>query len=181
MVNEFSDYARPCKMEPRPMLLDPFVAEVLALYEGPHSRVHFSPGAPGALIEGDPVRLRQVLHNLIKNGQEALPEDSGEVHVHTCLVERGGRALVQICVEDEGSGLAPDIIDQVFEPYVTSKQKGTGLGLAIVKRIVGEHGGNIRADNRPEGGARLTVSLPLNQAEDVQVRNDMKQPKGAEA
>jgi nitrogen fixation/metabolism regulation signal transduction histidine kinase len=181
MVNEFSDYARPCKMEPRPMLLDAFVAEVMALYEGPHSRVHFAPGAPGALVEGDPVRLRQVLHNLIKNGQEALPEESGEVYVHTSLVERGGRALVQICVEDEGSGFAPDIIDQVFEPYVTSKQKGTGLGLAIVKRIVGEHGGNIRADNRPEGGARLTVSLPLNQADDAQVGNDMNEPREAEA
>jgi len=181
MVNEFSDYARPCKMEPRPMPLDPFVAEVMALYEGPHSRVSFSAGAPGALIEGDPVRLRQVLHNLIKNGQESLPENKGEVHVHTSEVERGGRALVQICVEDNGSGFVPDNIDQVFEPYVTSKQKGTGLGLAIVKRIVGEHGGNIRADNRPEGGARVTVSLPLRRTGEGQVGKDMSEPKGAEA
>ena len=181
MVNEFSDYARPCKMEPRPMPLDPFVAEVMALYEGPHSRVSFSAGAPGALIEGDPVRLRQVLHNLIKNGQESLPENKGEVHVHTSEVERGGRALVQICVEDNGSGFVPDNIDQVFEPYVTSKQKGTGLGLAIVKRIVGEHGGNIRADNRPEGGARVTVSLPLSRTGEGQVGKDMSEPKGAEA
>ena len=182
MVNEFSDYARPCKLDPRPMSLDRFVGDVMALYEGPQSRVRYSPGAPGALIEGDPVRLRQVLHNLIKNGQEALLEDRGEVHVRTDTVERGGRELAQICVEDDGSGFAPEIIDQMFEPYVTSKQKGTGLGLAIVKRIVGEHGGNIRADNRPGGGARVTVSLPLSRAAAEQgIIDDMNKSKRVEA
>ena len=164
MVNEFSDYARPCKMEPRPMPLDAFIGEVMALYEGPQSNVSFEPGAPRAQIEGDPVRLRQVLHNLVKNGQEALAAGDGGVRVATSMVERGGRQLVQICVEDDGAGFEAESIDQVFEPYVTSKKKGTGLGLAIVKRIIGEHGGNIRADNRSGGGARITISLPLSLA-----------------
>jgi len=161
MVNEFSDYARPCQMDSRPIPADEFVGEVMALYEDPNSRVVFSPDAKSAIIEGDPVRLRQVLHNLIKNGQEALSEDQGEVHVSTGIVEHEGGGMLRICVEDDGAGFAPEFIDQVFEPYVTSKKKGTGLGLAIVKRIVGEHGGSISADNRSEGGARLTVLLPL--------------------
>jgi len=162
MVNEFSDYARPCKMEPRPVDADEFVSEVLALYEGTRSAVHFQPGAPGIRVEADPVRLRQVLHNLIKNGQEALPDGKGEVWVSTQVLQQGGRPSLQILVEDNGSGFAPELIDQVFEPYVTNKQKGTGLGLAIVKRIIGEHGGSIRADNRSAGGARITISLPLS-------------------
>jgi len=179
MVNEFSDYARPCKMESRPVRVDDFVSEVMALYEGQQSRVVFQPGAGSAAIEGDPVRLRQVLHNLIKNGQEALPAEGGKVYVTTGLLERGGRELAQICVEDDGSGFEPEMMDQVFEPYVTNKQKGTGLGLAIVKRIIGEHGGNIRADNRESGGARVTISLPLRQTHDSDETSMSKQQTGA--
>jgi len=67
---------------------------------------------------------------------------------------------VEIHVDDNGRGFDPDLINQVFEPYVTSKTKGTGLGLAIVKRIVAEHGGMIRAENPPAGGGRVLVRLP---------------------
>lgn len=175
MVNEFSDYARPCKMEPRPVAVDAFIAEVIALYEGSRGRVRFEPGAGDSRIEADPVRLRQVLHNLIKNGQEAQPEGDGEVRINTSLLHQSGRCLLQLRVEDDGSGFDPDLIDQVFEPYVTSKQKGTGLGLAIVKRIIGEHGGSIRADNRDGGGARITILLPLRPA--TQGENDKEHGK----
>lgn len=163
MVNEFSDYARPCRMEPRSLAFDDFVAEVLDLYDGAGHGVQFTAGAPGAVIEGDPVRLRQVLHNLVKNAQEA-GDGQAAVQIATRELERNGRRWVELRVEDEGSGFDPAIIDQVFEPYVTSKHKGTGLGLAIVKRIIGEHGGSIRADNRPEGGARVSLLLPLRPA-----------------
>ncbi len=168
MVNEFSDYARPCRMEPRPMQVDEFVAEVLELYEGSGQRIHFLPGAPDARIEADPLRLRQVLHNLVKNALEARSDGDAQVWLRTAVVERRGRAWVELQVEDDGDGFDSTLIDQVFEPYVTSKQKGTGLGLAIVKRIVGEHGGNIRAENRPEGGARVVLALPLRAAEQQQ-------------
>ena len=168
MVNEFSDYARPCRMEPRPMQVDEFVAEVLELYEGSGQRIHFLPGAPHARIEADPLRLRQVLHNLVKNALEARSDGDAQVWLRTAVVERRGRAWVELQVEDDGDGFDSTLIDQVFEPYVTSKQKGTGLGLAIVKRIVGEHGGNIRAENRPEGGARVVLALPLRAAEQQQ-------------
>jgi nitrogen fixation/metabolism regulation signal transduction histidine kinase len=165
MVNEFSDYARPSKMDPRPVEVDDFVADVIALYEGAEHKVHFTPGAPHAKIEGDPLRLRQVLHNLVKNALESGGEEEARVWVRTRPVERRGKRWVALEVEDDGAGFDSVLRDQIFEPYVTSKQKGTGLGLAIVKRIVGEHGGNIRAENRVEGGARIVVSLPLRTAE----------------
>jgi nitrogen fixation/metabolism regulation signal transduction histidine kinase len=169
MVNEFSDYARPSKMDPRPMNVDAFVGDVIALYEGAEHKVHFAAGAADAKIEGDPLRLRQVLHNLVKNALESGGETEAEVWVRTWMVERRGKRWVALEVEDNGGGFDPVLMDQIFEPYVTTKQKGTGLGLAIVKRIVGEHGGNIRAENRAEGGARIVVSLPLRTTE-VQAR-----------
>ena len=69
--------------------------------------------------------------------------------------------LAEITVEDNGPGFRPDVIGQVFDPYVTTKSKGTGLGLAIVKKIVEEHGGRIEADNARTGGARVRIELPL--------------------
>tara|TARA_B100000674_G_C37957588_1_gene970398 strand:- start:1672 stop:3264 length:1593 start_codon:yes stop_codon:yes gene_type:complete len=173
MVNEFSDFARPCKMDPRPILIDEFFHDVMALYEDPKGNVIFEPGAENIAIEGDPIRLRQVLHNLIKNGQEALPTVDGKVKVSTSLIDRNGRELLQISVEDNGDGFDPKIIDQVFDPYVTSKSKGTGLGLAIVKRIIGEHGGSIRADNSNQLGARIVIHLPLRSTKnnEINVKN----------
>ena len=163
MVNEFSDYARPCKMSPRPLCLDDFVSEVMDLYASGEHEVCFEPGAPGAMVEADPVRLRQVLHNLVKNALESRPDGDVRVCLRTATLNRRGRDWVELEIEDDGEGFDPALIDQVFEPYVTSKQKGTGLGLAIVKRIVGEHGGNIRAENLPGGGARLSIMLPRRQ------------------
>jgi nitrogen fixation/metabolism regulation signal transduction histidine kinase len=67
----------------------------------------------------------------------------------------------EIVVEDNGPGFRPDVMGQVFDPYVTTKSKGTGLGLAIVKKIVEEHGGKIEAENARHGGARVRIELPL--------------------
>jgi nitrogen fixation/metabolism regulation signal transduction histidine kinase len=71
--------------------------------------------------------------------------------------------MAEITVTDNGPGFAGAIIGQLFDPYVTSKSKGTGLGLAIVKKIVEEHGGRIDAENRRSGGARVRVTLPLDE------------------
>ena len=164
MVNAFSDYAKPSLLNRTPLALDPLVADVMELYRAAPGVVSMivELGTDGALVEGDPVRLRQVLHNLVKNAQEAVADlPKGEVLVRTALIGSGECPLAEIQVLDNGSGFDEANLGQIFEPYVTTKTRGTGLGLAIVKKIVEEHGGMIWAANRPEGGGRMTVRLPI--------------------
>jgi signal transduction histidine kinase len=115
-------------------------------------------------IHADAGRLRQILHNLIRNAIEALEgQADGRVRVTTEPGNDGGVEVVKITVADNGPGFPPEAIDRVFDPYVTSKPKGTGLGLAIVKKLVEEHAGWIEAVNQPEGGALLRVVLPVDE------------------
>lgn len=162
MVNAFSDYAKPSRLEPEPLELDAFAGGVTELYRGAQPKVFWQAGAEGAFVEADPVRLRQVLHNLIKNAQEAVAGRSGgRVVVASRLVNDADLAYVEVKVEDNGAGFDDLVMGRVFEPYVTTKAKGTGLGLAIVKKIVEEHGGSITAENTPENGAVVVVRLPV--------------------
>jgi PAS domain S-box-containing protein len=170
MVNAFSEYARAPEMDVSRFDLNQLIGEVAELYR--------APGRPGTIlqlpalpdIEADRGRLRQIIHNLLANAWEALegvPNPS--VRVATRLIEHGGATststsafrAAEILIEDNGPGFGPDVIGQVFDPYVTTKPKGTGLGLAIVKKIVEEHGGSIDADNVRTGGARVRIELPL--------------------
>lgn len=114
-----------------------------------------------ALIKGDPLRLRQVIHNLVKNALEAVEEKSkAHIRVATRRLDDQDRPQLELSVEDNGGGIDESLIDRLFEPYVTTKAKGTGLGLAIVKKIIEEHGGIIWAENA-NGGARVAARLPL--------------------
>jgi PAS domain S-box-containing protein len=160
MVNAFSDYAKPSRLDAQPLLADDFMSDVLTLYG---NNLVFEAGASGVMIEVDPVRFRQVVHNLIKNAQEATQGlDKAEIFVSTSVYNPKEQEVLflQIVVEDNGSGFREDNTERLFEPYVTHKEKGTGLGLAIVKKIVEEHGGSIRAENRTQGGARFILRLP---------------------
>jgi len=113
-------------------------------------------------VEADRGRMRQIIHNLFVNAVEALEGVSDpEVRISTRAIESGDIQCAEIVVEDNGPGFRPDVIGQVFDPYVTTKPKGTGLGLAIVKKIVEEHGGKIEAENARNGGARVRIELPL--------------------
>jgi nitrogen fixation/metabolism regulation signal transduction histidine kinase len=106
--------------------------------------------------------MRQIVLNLLEISIEAQEGvEHPEIRVMTCLLERAGGRYAEIVVEDNGPGFRPDVIGQVFDPYVTTKSKGTGLGLAIVKKIVEEHGGRVEADNARTGGARIRIELPL--------------------
>jgi nitrogen fixation/metabolism regulation signal transduction histidine kinase len=168
MVNAFSEYARAPEMDVSRFDLNQLIAEVAELYRA-GSRETGRAGRPKlkldpslSEIEADRGRLRQIIHNLLANAIEALegvPEP--EIRVETRLVERTDGRIAEIIVEDNGPGFRPDVIGQVFDPYVTTKPKGTGLGLAIVKKIVEEHGGRIEADNARTGGARVRIELPL--------------------
>ncbi|MCG8429221.1 MAG: ATP-binding protein [Chromatiales bacterium] len=164
MVNDFSDYARPPKMSRQPLVLDELVEEVVNLYRsaGMKGQLKVDLAAEQAWVEADPVRLRQVMHNLIKNATEA-----AEVVTEPCIwIETIKRKeaeclFVEFRIMDNGPGFDSDTKTHLFEPYVTTKVKGTGLGLAIVKKIIEEHGGMVWADNRPEGGASVVFRLPM--------------------
>jgi nitrogen fixation/metabolism regulation signal transduction histidine kinase len=162
MVDEFRDYAR----TPAPQLggldLNRLVAEVLALYEQSGTRIHASLGKNLPLVRGDPDRLRQVIHNLLQNAQDALT-GSADPNIEVTTELSGDQVWLRI--SDNGCGFPEAIIKGAFEPYVTTKPKGTGLGLAIVKRIIEEHHGTVTIENRAgkEGGrgAAVRISLPL--------------------
>jgi nitrogen fixation/metabolism regulation signal transduction histidine kinase len=158
MVDDFRDYARVPPARLSPLALNTVVEEVAALYgtdaSGGAIRLSLRPGLP--LIEGDATQLRQVIHNLLVNSQDALAgRPDAHIHVRTELVEieeAGTKArAVRLAVEDNGPGFPANILRRAFEPYVTSKSGGTGLGLAMVKKIVDEHGARIEVVNR--GGA----------------------------
>lgn len=162
MVNAFSDYARPPKMQPEPLVFDGLVRDVAELYRGAgaHSDLDIRLNAAQTQINGDPLRLRQVMHNLIKNAQEAMDgQDDGRVGVLTRVHEEQEHCYVELRVTDNGPGLDDKLPDNLFEPYVTTKTRGTGLGLAIVKKIVEEHGGIIWVENI-DHGACFTLRLP---------------------
>ena len=167
MVNAFSDYARAPDMEIGRFSMDKLAHEVVDLYRAQESgiRIVLTSDPTMPMIEADIGRVRQILHNLIRNATEALENtDKGQIDVHASVAELDGINVVQIKVEDNGPGFKEGSINQVFDPYVTTKPKGTGLGLAIVKKLVEEHIGSIRAYNRSEGGAVISIRLPLNEA-----------------
>ncbi len=168
MVNDFADYARIPQIETTPLDLNKLISEVIELYQNNtyNTVVSASLDEYPPRIKGDSNRLRQLLHNLIKNALEAMHEQQdAKIEITTHCFEISGVPFVSLEVTDDGPGFPPEILERLFEPYVTTKTKGTGLGLAIVKKIVEEHGGTIRADNTPEHGARIKIRLPISSSE----------------
>ena len=166
MVNAFSDYARAPELQISRFSLQRLAAEVEELYraEAPHIGIALESDPDLPPIEADNGRVRQMLHNLLRNAVEALAgSERGHIDVQLAATERDGHPMVEIVVTDDGPGFQTASMHQVFDPYVTSKPKGTGLGLAIVRKLVEEHAGTISARNRPEGGAQVHIVLPLNE------------------
>ncbi len=164
MVNAFSEYARAPDMKVTKFPLNALVTEVADLHRVQESGVQIDVDLDARinLVEADRGRVRQILNNLIVNGAEAVENTpNGRVVATTRLETVGSADYVTIIVTDNGPGFSRDVLGHLFDPYVTSKPKGTGLGLAIVKKIVEEHGGRVEADNPPEGGGRVRVSLPM--------------------
>jgi nitrogen fixation/metabolism regulation signal transduction histidine kinase len=166
MVDAFSQYARIPEIRLEALDLNQLVREVLALYEA-HGRgivLELDPALPE--VEGDVARLRQVIHNLLQNAEQAVADVSRPWIVVRTQRETGGARLA---VQDNGTGFPPDILARAFEPYVTTKARGTGLGLAIVKKIVEEHSGSIEIRNLQPTGAEVAILLPaVNQQRVIQ-------------
>jgi nitrogen fixation/metabolism regulation signal transduction histidine kinase len=173
MVNAFADYAAAPKLSLAPKDINQLLQEVSELYRDGDGSVHISLllDTRLPLIAVDLPRIRQLLHNLIKNALEAQQGQSEQqVRIITREVRHRSGQVLEIVVQDNGPGFPTELLNRLFEPYVTSKSRGTGLGLAIVKKIVEEHNGSIKAENLPDQGAIVTVSLPYPNV--VQLRGD---------
>ena len=164
MVDDFRDYARLPAPAPERLDLNMLVGEVLALYENSSVPIAKRLGDRLPLVWADASQIRQVIHNLVQNAQDALENarpmaGAPSIEVRTELA--GDK--VRLAVSDNGAGFPEELMARIFEPYVTTKSRGTGLGLAIVKKIVDEHHGSIAIENR-NSGASVSVLLPLAQA-----------------
>ncbi len=173
LVNEFRDYARLPAAELKPVDLNALVTDVLHLYAredeasngaAPHVPIRMDLDTRCPPVLGDGQQLRQVIHNLLQNAQDATEgRPVREVTLKTQWNEASRR--VRLIVQDSGSGFPDHILARAFEPYVTTKPKGTGLGLAVVKKIADEHGARIDLKNRlQEGviqGAQVSLSFAV--------------------
>ncbi|MBK9950056.1 MAG: HAMP domain-containing protein [Candidatus Competibacteraceae bacterium] len=164
MVDAFSEYARPPRLQLAPLELNEFVTEVLYLYRDYPAGVEIKLDLTQEplRVNGDKGRLRQLLHNLVKNAIEAIRDGHGStLWISTRREHVAGTDRVELSVRDDGPGFPDSVHANAFEPYVTTKLKGTGLGLAIVKKIVEEHGGWIQLETPADGGARIAIRLPI--------------------
>lgn len=158
MVDDFRDYARLPSPEVAPLDINALICEVLGLYETCEATIETDLAGDLPPILGDATQLRQVIHNLLRNAEDALEgRENPRIRIATELKGRTARLLLV----DNGPGFAPELLARVFEPYVTTKAKGTGLGLPIVKKIIDEHHGTITINNTQEGGAQMDIRLPL--------------------
>jgi nitrogen fixation/metabolism regulation signal transduction histidine kinase len=169
LVNEFRDYARLPAAELKPVDLNAIVSDVVALYaqrdsgftETAYVPVRMELDAACPNIMGDGQQLRQVIHNLLQNAQDATEGcPVREVTIRTQWHPQSRR--VRLVVQDTGTGFPEHILRRAFEPYVTTKAKGTGLGLAVVKKIADEHSARIDLKNRVEDGAVRGAQVSLS-------------------
>ncbi len=183
MVDAFNEYARPPRLKLERLVINRLIREVLYLYrdapDGVDIVLDLDPTDPA--VDVDAGRLRQLLHNLIKNGLDALGEHRDEnrqprLRIATRCRRQAGSGWLELIVEDNGPGF-PDGLGNVFEPYVTTKPKGTGLGLAIVRKIVEEHNGLIELDSSAEG-ARVAVRLPVPSGTDAGLPTEHEEETG---
>jgi nitrogen fixation/metabolism regulation signal transduction histidine kinase len=158
MVNEFSEYARAPSAKLTKLNINKLIKDISALYDSAQAKIAFDlmPNMPD--IKGDATMLRQVLHNLMQNAQDALKQvENPEILVQTMFDETS----IKLIVKDNGQGFPLDLLNHAFEPYVTTKAHGTGLGLAIVKKMIEEHFGQIKIENNLTGGACITIAIPI--------------------
>ena len=171
MVNEFSEYARAPSAILSKINLNKLIKDVSALYEAPREvgaqvkiTYQLAPNLPDT--KGDATMLRQVLHNLMQNAQDALKHtQAAEILVQTSFDD----TAIKLMVKDNGQGFPVDLLAHAFEPYVTTKSHGTGLGLAIVKKMIEEHFGQIKIENNATAGACITIVLPAEKPAEIKL------------
>lgn len=161
MVNDFTEYARPAKTKHIKINVNTLVQEIMDLYHMESDSVDVNINLNKNLtdVEGDPDRIRQLIHNLVKNSLEALQDrKNGIINIETYIKKIDNKNFTILSISDNGPGFDSSIIDRAFEPYTTTKSNGNGLGLSIVKKIVDEHAGKINIKNK-KSGAQVEVYL----------------------
>jgi nitrogen fixation/metabolism regulation signal transduction histidine kinase len=182
MVDDFRDYAKTPPAVLSPLKLNALIEEILALYMSGDERdiIHAELASDLPPVMGDATQLRQLIHNLLQNAQDAVSErpnaeaEPARIDLVTETVHFPGsdgvaQTAVRLTITDNGPGFATRILARAFEPYVTSKTRGTGLGLAMVKKIVEEHGGRVDIQNRRNVSGAKIVILLLKLASDTEV------------
>lgn len=172
MVDDFRDYAKTPPAVLSELDLNALIEEILHLYLAGDERdiIYANLGEGLPHVMGDPTQLRQVIHNLLQNAQDAVsdrPNKDTPARIDIITEEIHYRSsdgtvsnAVQLSITDNGPGFSPKILAHAFEPYITSKPRGTGLGLAMVKKIIEEHGGRIDIKNRTTtNGAKVAILL----------------------
>ena len=175
MVNEFSEYARSPSPQLERLDLNKLIRDVVSLYDllgtqATGSKIKLDLETQACSIKGDGTMLRQVLHNLLQNAQDALASHAAPMIIVKTEVVND---MLVLSIEDNGAGFPTEMMPHAFEPYMTTKSHGTGLGLAIVKKIIEEHKGSIKIENiagdnlniktldLEKTGAVVTISIPL--------------------
>src|SRR5262245_39682858 len=156
LAEQFSQYARLPEPRFERLDLDQVVREAARLHEPEQCHVALGPTAGPLPVSADRLLLSRAVHNLLLNACEASP-DGATVEVRTAA--ENGRAVVEIL--DRGSGIAAEVRERLFEPYISTKARGSGLGLSLARDIAAQHGGDLTLADRPGGGARACLSLPL--------------------
>jgi two-component system sensor histidine kinase PilS (NtrC family) len=171
LIEDFLAYARPGAVRRREVRVGEILRDAVTLLARDEAlsggvEVEFAEGAVETADEislhADSSQVQQVLWNLLRNACEAMP-GGGTIRIDVALAHdlRSGRDVVTIAISDTGPGLPSTVLDNLFEPFFTTKEGGTGLGLATCHRIVTSHKGTLTAENPEGGGARFTITLPI--------------------
>ena len=168
MVDAFRQYARMPEPTRQEFDFNALLREVLTLYESLGGWLHVELAENLPRMSGDAAQLRQVIHNLLQNAEDALAESD-----HPRIVVRSEQVAggIQVSISDNGGGFPEKLMRRAFEPYVTTKPKGTGLGLVIVKKIIEEHGGAVEIANVVPHGARVTLTFPVSATQSAAARS----------
>jgi signal transduction histidine kinase len=164
LVNRFLDFARPLHTEVYPQevaaLVDRALQSVAQRWRGGKVSIEREYQESLPLVPLDESLCEQALLNLVQNAYEAMGSQGGTLRVGVLAAQSNGRRGVEIRLQDTGPGVPAALREQIFNPFVTTKQAGVGLGLSIVAKIVEEHHGSIRVESAPSGGACFVIFFP---------------------
>jgi signal transduction histidine kinase len=183
IVSGFLDFARPPRPESRPIDVKALVERVI---DGVKARaqlqgveMYVQPTSGPTVVSADPNQIRQIVFNLLFNALDAQPQ-GGKIHVRIGIENTvGGFPQLELQVEDTGPGLPNELGDQIFEPFVSTKETGLGLGLSICRRIAEAHSGSLSAKSAPTGGAVFILRIPMLDPNPQFGTNDIVTPRGS--